>query len=362
MSEPVRPARTFTPAELGFGVLFARAREAVVVANAESGRIILWSPGAVRMFGHPADEVIGRSLEVLVPPELRDAHRAGLARYAASGTGRLIDRDLPVELPALRQDGSRLVVEISLSALEPVPGLARPVLAVIRDVTERSRAEELRVALAREQAAHAFTEQRAAESQEQAVAHAQLSAAMRELNEQSVERQRELEQRVRHADLGAAVGRALTDRAPLDLQLQRCAEAIFDHLDAAFARVWVLEPADDVLRLRASAGLYTHLDGPHSRVPVGALKIGLIASERRPHLTNAVVGDDRVADQEWARREGMVAFAGYPLLVEGDLVGVMALFSKRALPESTLEALETVANVVALAIDRARRLGAGNPV
>ena len=39
--------------------------------------------------------------------------------------------------------------------------------------------------------------------------------------------------------------------------------------------------------LRASAGLYTHLDGPHSRVPVGQFKIGRIAQSRRAHLTNA---------------------------------------------------------------------------
>lgn len=246
MSEPVEPERSFTPAELGFGVLFTRAREAVVVVNAQSGHIILWNPAAVRIFGHTDLEAIGQLLEILVPPELREAHRAGLARYSATGTGALVDRDLPVELPALRRDGSRIVVELSLSALEPVAGLARPVLGVVRDVTERHRAEELRVALAREQAAHAATEQRAAESQEQAVAHAQLSAAMRALNEESVERQRELEVRVRHADLSAAVSAALTARAPLNEQLQRCAEAIFHHLDAAFARVWVLDQAEQV--------------------------------------------------------------------------------------------------------------------
>ena len=95
--------------------------------------------------------------------------------------------------------------------------------------------------------------------------------------------------------------------------LQRCAEALVDHLHGAFARIWTLNPQEDVLELQASAGLYTHLDGPHSRVPVGKYKIGLIAQERKPHLTNAVVGDPRVSDQEWARREGMVAFAGYPL-------------------------------------------------
>ena len=71
--------------------------------------------------------------------------------------------------------------------------------------------------------------------------------------------------------------------------------------DAAFARIWTLNEAKDVLELQASAGMYTHLDGPHSRIPVGQFKIGLIARDREPHLTNQVVGDPRVNDQSWAR-------------------------------------------------------------
>ena len=53
----------------------------------------------------------------------------------------------------------------------------------------------------------------------------------------------------------------------------------------------------------------------HSRIPVGSLKIGGIAAERKAHLTNDVLNDPNVDDKEWARREGMVAFAGYPLTV-----------------------------------------------
>jgi anti-anti-sigma regulatory factor len=89
-------------------------------------------------------------------------------------------------------------------------------------------------------------------------------------------------------------------------------------------------------------------------VPVGKFKIGLIAAERSPHLTNSVVGDPRVGDQEWARREGMVAFAGYPLLVEDRLVGVLAMFARKALPDDTLEALASVSNVIAQGIERRR--------
>src|SRR5260370_8088855 len=98
--------------------------------------------------------------------------------------------------------------------------------------------------------------------------------------------------------------------------------------------------------------MYTHLDGPHSRVPVGQFKIGLIAQERQPHLTNDVCHDPRVSDKEWARRENMVAFAGYPLIVEDRLVGVMAMFSRKTVDDSTLRAMASVANQIALGIER----------
>ena len=139
--------------------------------------------------------------------------------------------------------------------------------------------------------------------------------------------------------------------SPLQMMLQRGAEAMVRHLDAAFARIWTLNELENTLELRASAGQYTHLDGGHARVPVGQLKIGLIAQERKPHLTNDVLHDNRTSDPDWARREGMVAFAGHPLLVEGRLVGVQAMFAREALGPETLEALASVADTIAQGIE-----------
>jgi PAS domain S-box-containing protein len=165
----------------------------------------------------------------------------------------------------------------------------------------------------------------------------------------------ELARRIHQAALGAEVGAAFAEgRVPVPQVLQRCAESVVTHLGAAFARVWTLERGSDVLELQASAGMYTHTNGAHGRVPVGKFKIGLIAAERRPHLTNSVLGDPRVGDQEWARREGMVSFAGYPLIVEDRLVGVVAMFAREPLPDDTLEALSSVSNVIAQGIERRR--------
>ncbi|HJQ27210.1 MAG TPA: GAF domain-containing protein [Blastocatellia bacterium] len=160
---------------------------------------------------------------------------------------------------------------------------------------------------------------------------------------------RESEQRYR---IMADIGIALTTNQTLKEMLRDCAAAIVDHLGAAFARIWTLNEEENVLELQASAGMYRHLDGAHSRIAVGEYKIGLIAAERKPHLTNQVVGDPRVSDQEWARREGMVSFAGYPLIIEGSLVGVMAMFARHRLSEETLGLLASVASEVALGIER----------
>jgi len=151
--------------------------------------------------------------------------------------------------------------------------------------------------------------------------------------------------------LGAQVSVALIQNSTLHDMLHACTDALVRNLNAAFARIWILNTETQVLELRASSGLYTHLNGGHSRIPMGQLKIGLIAETRLPHLTNTVIGDPRVNDQQWAKQEGMVAFAGYPLLIEDRVVGVMALFARHALTPSVLEIMSAIANGIALGID-----------
>ena len=152
--------------------------------------------------------------------------------------------------------------------------------------------------------------------------------------------------------LRSEIDEALTRIDELPKILQSCTEKIVQYLDAAFARIWTLNANENVLELQASAGQYTHLDGPHSRIPVGKFKIGLIAQEGLPHLTNDVLNDPRIGNKEWAKQENMVAFAGYPLIVEEQLMGVIALFARKFLSEEILDTLKLIANEIALGIKR----------
>ena len=88
-------------------------------------------------------------------------------------------------------------------------------------------------------------------------------------------------ERARLDQLRADATLALQQPAAIKELLQAVAALLVERLDAAFARVWTLNRTGDTLELLASAGLYTHLNGDHARVPVGQFKIGRIAESRR---------------------------------------------------------------------------------
>src|ERR671921_1919128 len=141
-----RAGERLRPEDLGFGKLFERIQDAVIVAEASTQRIVLWNAAAAKMFGHSASEALKMRVEDLVPEPLKDAHRTGITRYARTGQGRYIDSDAPLDLPAVRKNGQEISVELSLSPMRPVhetdDGEARFVLAIARDVTARKAAEQ----------------------------------------------------------------------------------------------------------------------------------------------------------------------------------------------------------------------------
>lgn len=162
-------------------------------------------------------------------------------------------------------------------------------------------------------------------------------------------------ERVKLADFRSQVNAIITQSTTVQTMLSDCTGAMVRHLNAAFVRIWILNQEEQILELKVSSGIYTHTDGIHSRIAMGKLKIGLIATEGKPLLSNSVQNDPRFHDQEWAKREGMVAFAGYPLIAEGETIGVMALFSPQVLTETTFASLGIVAKEIAIEIKRKQR-------
>jgi PAS domain S-box-containing protein len=164
--------------------------------------------------------------------------------------------------------------------------------------------------------------------------------------------EKELVERMNLSELNADVGLSLNRGGSLREILRDCAESMVRHLDAALVRIWTYNEAERVLELEASAGLYTHIDGAHGRVPLGQYKIGQIALEKSPHLTNSVDSDPRFHDQEWVKRKGLVSFAGHPLTIGEKLVGVMALFSRKPLTDVVTKYLASVSDIISLGIEQ----------
>ena len=148
--------------------------------------------------------------------------------------------------------------------------------------------------------------------------------------------------------------------------LDAVVRGLVDELGAALARVWLLEPSEPFahandppgrardLHLRASAGLSTRLDGEHRRVAIGAQKIGEIALSGQPVFSSHLESDPRIVDKAWARREKLASFAGYPLVFQGEVLGVLALFARHTLSASARERLGLFAARAAIAIANAR--------
>src|SRR5215218_6822592 len=221
-----------------------RARLAAIVDSSEDaiigktleGTITNWNRGAQKIYGYSSEEIIGKPINILVPPDRPDEIPKILEKLRR---GEAIEH---YETVRMTKDGRRLDISLTIS---PIRGSSDNIVGastIARDITEGKRAEEV------------------------------------------------LKRQARQAALRADVAAALSSGDAVRDVLRRCAEAMVWHLDAAFARVWTLNE-EDVLELQASAGMYTHIDGPHSRVPVGELKIGFIAQERLPHLTNTVTSD-----------------------------------------------------------------------
>jgi transcriptional regulator with GAF, ATPase, and Fis domain len=145
----------------------------------------------------------------------------------------------------------------------------------------------------------------------------------------------------------------------------------------SLARIWLTKPGDicpnclimaecndqlACLHLVASAGKstvdtnsdWTSLDGAHKRFPMGARKVGHIASTGKSVIVRCIDEDSMwIAHPDWARKEMIKGFAGQPLTFRGEVLGVLAIFTQTNLTDTILDGLRVVADHVAIAIANA---------
>jgi PAS domain S-box-containing protein len=126
------------PETADHGWLFQRIVEespiAILFADRE-GKIRFWNAGAETLFGYPAQEALGQSLDLIVPERQRARHWEGWDRVMASGVTKY-GRD-PLAVPALKKDGSRVSIEFNIVLVRAGNGELAGAAAMIQDVTAR---------------------------------------------------------------------------------------------------------------------------------------------------------------------------------------------------------------------------------
>ena len=116
-------------------------------------------------------------------------------------------------------------------------------------------------------------------------------------------------------------------------------ESLVKYFGAKFARIWLLDRERKNLILKFSAGKYKNIHGEFSKVPADSNKIGNIVITRKPTVTNDVVNDKRIRHPEWAKKEKLQSFAGYPITHGNKVIGVLAMFSTRRMQAADFEVL-----------------------
>ncbi len=158
-----------------------------------------------------------------------------------------------------------------------------------------------------------------------------------------------LAQRASLAAFRADVGSALGMSDSLLMMLNRCAKAAVKHLNIDCARIWTLNPGENIFELQANAGSDTRPHPGCDRIPFDKF-----FPERSQKLSrnNAILKNKAIVNPSWVQREKILAAASYPLMLETEILGMLVIFAKSELNESTLEALDFAAREIALGIKR----------
>ncbi len=297
-----------------FEALARSAPDAIITIDAES--IILSANLAVeRIFGYTPEELIGRSLHVLIPERLRQSHDAGVHHYLATGKHNVAWTGL--FLPGVRKDGSEIPLEISFG--EFIEPNGRHVFSgFVRDVSERVRYER---------------DLEAARSAAVAARH-EAEAALRELR---------------------AIGR-ITDvaigRSTYDEMLHELLARLSEELAVDEASVLLLDDATGELVMSATHGPLDERERA-VRLPPGAGVAGRVAASGEPlvieDISRVSVLSPRLAAQ-------MSSTAAVPVRSENRVVGVLRVSTRepRRFPPEHIRLLEIVADRMAGALARTR--------
>ncbi len=163
-----------------------------------------------------------------------------------------------------------------------------------------------------------------------------------------------LREQVNLAALGSNIGVTLTQNDQLDHLLEQCAAILKHHLNAVVVCLWTLNPTEGVLVLQSSVGPLIPPDLIPQRIGITPHGLGQIAYYRRVIQTSLGVETSEFPELQDLQVNGIQAIAGYPLMVEQEVVGILMIASQQTINEITQHSIAAVANEIALGIKHKR--------
>jgi PAS domain S-box-containing protein len=270
-----------------------------ILGKSLDGVIYSWNSGAERLFGYRAAEIIGRSIELIVPPEKWEEERALLER---------LRRGEPVEhyeTVRLGQDGRRIDVSLTISPVRNGAGQIIAASSVARDITAQRRVER----------------------------------ALRRQNDQL-------------KVLSETAGYLLTVENP-DAMLRGLFEHIREQLEIDAYFYFVVEDSGEALVLASCAGIGQDAVGGIQRIPIGQSVCGDVALNRRPVVASHIQ-DSADPRLRLVKSLGIRSYVCNPLIAGSRLVGTLSFGSrsKDRFEDHELEFMRTLCHYVAAAGER----------
>jgi PAS domain S-box-containing protein len=259
-----------------FRAVAATANDAIVSADAQ-GKIIYLNEAAERIFGHPARDILGAPLALLMPQTFRELNENGMRRFLPTGSPTA--RDETVELIGKKKDGGKFPLELSVATWKT--GEETFFTAIIRDITDRKKAEEK--------------------------------------IQQNLQRIRALH------EIDLAITSSLDLRTTLDVLLERI-DLFFEYSTASTvslfnARSGVLEPV-----------ACSNLDetGWKAEKMKSQRSVAHAVFEQRKAVSiSDVQSDPRIQNHAFFIKHGLCSYLGVPLMVRDKPLGVLGLYSKK---------------------------------
>jgi len=275
-----------------------------IITMDHEGRVVDWNPAAEKTFGYTQEEAIGKEMAgLIIPQRLREQHRQGLARYIATGKGRVIGKRL--ELSAERKDGTEFPVELTITQIE-LKG-APLFTGYLRDITERKKAEN------------------------------RLSAQY-------------------------AVTRALAESNTINEGAAKILQAVCESLGWEYGSLWIVDRSSNVLRCSQvwqAPGAEADEFESASRQLVFAPGIGLpgrVWNDSQPAWIPDVVEDTNFPRSADAARVGLHGACAFPILLHSEILGVVEFFSRsiREPDPELLAMMITIGSQIGQFIERKR--------